>query len=341
MSENVIQDILPLLAERKNLPRDKAQRAFQVIMNGGATPAQMAAFLMGLRIKGETAEEITAGAEVLRAKAARVKAPEGAIDVCGTGGDAKGTLNVSTAVAFVVAGSGVPVVKHGNRAVSSACGSADVLTALGVKIDGDAAMAGRCLREANICFLSAPRYHPAMRHVAPIRQEMKLRTIFNLLGPLANPAAPKQQLLGVYAESWLEPMAEVLRALGAKRAWIVHGSDGMDELTTTGPSQAAELKNGAIRRFEVTPEEAGLKRATLEALRGKDVETNTKALHEVLQGMTSPFRDIVVLNAAAALVVAGQAESIAEGAKLAVHTLDEGKAYKALHLLVEWSHSRG
>ncbi|MGB1539783.1 MAG: anthranilate phosphoribosyltransferase, partial [Rickettsiales bacterium] len=267
---NTIQTHIDALVEGRDLLPAEAENAFQIIMNGGATPAQMAAFLVALRMKGETAEEICAGATVLRAKAKPFNAPQGAIDTCGTGGDAKGTLNVSTAVAIVVAACGVPVVKHGNRSVSSKSGSSDVLTELGVKIDAEIPVMEEALKRGNLCFLMAPMFHQAMRHVAPVRKELGMRTVFNLLGPLSNPARPKRQVLGVYDAKWLVPMAETLGKLGAERAWIVHGSDGMDELTTTGSSQIAELKiDGSVRRFEVSPEDFGMQTVSLKALEGR------------------------------------------------------------------------
>jgi anthranilate phosphoribosyltransferase len=332
-----MQDILAILAERRDLPKEMAVRAFQVIMNGGATPAQMGAFLMGLRVKGETGDELAAGAIAMRAKAPRIKAPPGAIDPCGTGGDAKGTVNISTAVAFVLAACGVPVVKHGNRSVLSRSGSADVLAMLGVKIDADIPALERCLKECNMCFLYAPKFHPATRHVAPVRQELGLRTIFNLLGPLSNPAAPDYHLLGIYSEDWLEPMALALKELGTKAAWVVHGGDGMDELTITGASHVAELKDGKIRRFEVTPEDAGLKRAPLDELKGGLPEDNAKALTQAISGAESAYRRAVILNAAAGLVVAGKAADLKEGAQLAADAIDSGRAYTVLKKLVDAS----
>ena len=278
MIETAIHPAIALLANGKNLSQEMATRAFQIIMNGGATPAQFAAILMGLRIKGETIEEITAGAIALRVKAKKFESVAGAIDTCGTGGDSRGTYNISTATAFVLAACGVPVVKHGNRSVSSRSGSADVLAELGVKIDAEPQICEKSLRECGIAFLLATKFHPAMRHVAPIRQELGIRTIFNILGPLANPATPDFQLLGVYSKKLVRPMAEVLKSLGTKAAWVVHGSDGLDELTLTGVSYACELKNGEITEFEVSPEDAGLERVSLEDLRGQDPEYNAKAL---------------------------------------------------------------
>ena len=338
--DHVMQDILAVLAEGRNLPREMAVRAFQVIMNGGATPGQMGAFLMGLRVKGETIDEIAAGAIAMRAKAHRVKAPAGAIDTCGTGGDAKGTYNISTAVALVMAACGVPVAKHGNRSVSSLSGSSDVLALLGVKVDAEAAVSERCLNELGICFLMATKFHPAMRHVAPIRQELGVRTIFNLLGPLSNPAAPDYHLMGIYSENLLEPMAHVLKELGVKGAWVVHGSDGLDELTLTGPSSVVELKDGNIRRFDVTPEDAGVARASLDELRGGTPEANAQALTRAISGMEGAYRRAVILNAAAGLVVAGKAGDLKAGAAQAAAAIDSGKPHTILMKLAELSHSK-
>lgn len=336
---DVMHDVISLLAERKNLTRDVAVRAFQVIMNGGATPAQIAAFLMGLRLKGETTEELTAGAVAMRAKAKKMQAPAGAIDTCGTGGDARNTYNISTAVALVLAAAGVPVVKHGNRSVSSQSGSADVLAMLGVKVDADIQVLERCLKECNIAFLMAPKFHPAMRHVAPVRQELGIRTIFNLLGPLSNPAAPDYQLLGVYSKDWVEPMAMVLKELGTKAAWVVHGGDGLDELTLTGISHVAELKNGKIRTFTVSPKEAGLKTAMLEDLKGGTPGKNADALRHALSGMDSAYRCAVLYNAAAGLVIAGKAADLKAGAALAIEAIDSGRAHTLLMKLADVSHT--
>lgn len=338
MSEK-IQLAIGLLAARKNLPRELAESVFQIIMNGGATPAQMAAILMGLHIKGETVEEITAGASILRAKAGRVNAPAGTIDTCGTGGDGHGTYNISTATAIVLAACGVPVAKHGNRSVSSKSGSADVLQTLGVKIDAEAPVIERCLKEINIGFLMAPKFHPAMRHVAPVRQELGLRTIFNILGPLANPASPEFQLMGVYDKSLLEPMAQVLASLGTRAAWVVCGHDRLDELTLTGPTHVAELKDGSIRSFDVTPEEAGLPRAMLEELKGGDAAANAKALEQALSGMESAYRNAALYNAAAGLIIAGKAASLKEGAHLAAQAIDSGEAFRTLRQWVMISNS--
>ncbi|WP_417515582.1 anthranilate phosphoribosyltransferase [Minwuia sp.] len=318
------------VADGEHLPVQDAQTAFEIMMSGNATPSQMGAFLMALRVRGETVEEITGGAMAMRAKADAVRAPANAIDTCGTGGDAKGTWNVSTAAALVLAANGIPVAKHGNRALSSKTGAADVLGALGVNIDCPFSLIEKALNEANIGFLMAPRHHGAMRHVGPTRVELGTRTIFNLLGPLSNPAGAKRQLIGVFADRWVEPLAHVLKALGAEKVWIVHGSDGMDELTTTGPSHVAELANGEVRSFEVSPADAGLPIAAPEDLLGGAPEENAKALRAVLDGERNAFRDIVILNTAAGLIVADKAGSLAEGAEMAAASLDNGSAAATL-----------
>ena len=328
------QSFIAQVAEGQALGADEAAQAFSIMMSGDATPAQMGAFLMGLRVRGESVEEITGAAQAMRARAARVKAPEGAIDTCGTGGDAKGTYNISTCAAFVVAGAGVPVAKHGNKAVSSKSGSADVLAALGVNLDVGPDVVEKAIAEAGVGFMFAPKHHAAMRFVAPVRAELGMRTIFNLLGPLANPAGTKHQLIGVFSRDWIVPLAEVLANLGSNRVWVVHGSDGLDELTTTGPTYVAELKNGSVTTFEVTPEDAGLAQASAEDLAGGDANENAKAITDVLSGQSSAFRDIVVLNAAAALVVAGKAEGLEAGAKLAIEAIDNGAARRSLEGLV-------
>ncbi len=339
MSEGVVQQALALLADRKNLSQELATRVFQIIMNGGATPAQMAAFMMGLRIKGETVEEITAGAVAMRVKATKFTSVAGAIDTCGTGGDARGPYNISTATAIVLAACGVSVVKHGNRSVSSRSGSADVLAALGVKIDAEPAVCERTLKECGITFLLATKFHPAMRHVAPIRQELGIRTIFNILGPLSNPAHPSFQLLGVYSKDLLRPMVEVLKMLGVERAFVVHGADGLDELSLTGTSFVAELRNGEISEFELSPEDAGLPRASLEDLKGKDPEYNAKKLVEAISGMECAYRNAVVYNAAAGLVIAGKALDLKAGAKLVQEAIDSSKAHSVLMKLVDLSNA--
>jgi anthranilate phosphoribosyltransferase len=326
--------LLGRVATGATLTTPEAERAFEIMMSGDATPAQIGGFLMALRVRGETVDEIIGAVRVMRAKAVPVLAPVDAIDIVGTGGDAAGTFNISTGAALVVAGAGVPVAKHGNRALSSRCGSADVLAALGVNIDAEPKVVERAIAEAKIGFMMAPRHHSAMRHVAGPRVELGLRTIFNILGPMSNPAGVARQFTGVFDRRWIEPMAEVLGALGSKRAWVVHGSDGLDELTTTGPSFVAELKDGAVRTFEVSPQDAGLPAARPEDLKGGDAETNAAAMRAMVGGERGPFRDAVIFNAAAALVVAGKAEALAEGAELAARSIDGGGARAALARLV-------
>jgi anthranilate phosphoribosyltransferase len=329
-----LKALLGLVAKGQALSSEQAEQAFDIIMSGNATPSQMGAFLMALRVRGETVEEIIGAARTMRSKMLPIEAPAGAIDTCGTGGDAKGTLNVSTGAALVVAACGVPVAKHGNRALSSKSGAADVLTALGVDIEADMALVERALREANIGFLMAPRHHSAMRHVGPTRVELGTRTIFNLLGPLSNPARVKRQLLGVFAEDWVEPLAEVLKGLGHERAWVVHGADGLDELSTTGESQVTELKDGKLRSFTVTPEEAGLNRASLEDLKGGDAEHNAIVMRAMLDGEHGPFRNVVLYSSAAALIIAGKAEDLKSGVAQAAEAVDSGKAKATLAQLV-------
>jgi anthranilate phosphoribosyltransferase len=329
--------LLALVANGDRLSQAQAEEAFEIIMSGNATPSQMGAMLMGLRLRGETVDEIAGAARVMRAKAVPIAAPPGAIDTCGTGGDASGTYNISTGAALVVAACGVPVAKHGNRAASSKSGSADVLAALGVNLDADMALVAESLKVNNIGFMMAPRHHAAMRHVGPTRVELGTRTIFNLLGPLANPAAARRQLLGVFSRQWIAPLAEVLGQLGSERAWVVHGSDGLDELTTTGASYVAELKDGKVTTFEVTPEDAGLPRVAAEALKGGDPAFNADAVTGMLNGATGPYRDIVLLNAAAALIVAGKAADLKAGVKLAAEAIASGKAKATLAALVATS----
>src|SRR5947209_7550947 len=309
---NDLRPLLGRVAGGHALSECEAEAAFEIIMSGNATPSQMGAFLMALRVRGETVDEITGAARIMRAKVLSIDAPPGTIDTVGTGGDASGTFNISTATALVVAGCGVPVAKHGNRAFSSKSGAADVLTALGVNIECDMALVRRCLWEIGICFLMAPRHHSAMRHVGPTRVELATRTIFNLLGPLSNPAGARRILVGVFAPQWVVPMAEVLGRLGAERAWVVHGS-GIDEITTTGPTTIAEFKDGRVREFEVTPEEVGLERVSLDALRGGEPKHNAALMRDLLGGAKGPLRDVVRLNAGAALVVAGRAAELRDG----------------------------
>ncbi|MEM6489852.1 MAG: anthranilate phosphoribosyltransferase [Pseudomonadota bacterium] len=325
----------PMIARAMDGPlaRAEAEAAFDTIMAGEATPAQVAGFLMALAMRGESVDEIAAAAAVMRARAARVAAPEGAIDIVGTGGDGKGTLNISTAAAIVVAGCGVPVAKHGNRALSSRSGAADALGALGVEVMVPAAVAERALAETGLCFMMAPMHHSAMRHVQPVRQEMGVRTVFNILGPLTNPAGVKRQLTGAYAAHLLRPMAETLAALGHEAAWLVHGQDGTDELSIAGPTEVVALQDGAIRTFTVEPRDAGLPAHPFEAILGGAPEANAEALRGLLDGAPSPYRDAVLLNAAAALVVAGRAANLAEGAAIAADSIDTGAAKAKLDAL--------
>ncbi len=329
-----MKDLIARVAGGERLSEAQAERAFDIIMSGDATPAQIGGFLMALRVRGETVEEITGAARTMRAKAARIAAPPGAIDTCGTGGDASGTFNISTGAAIVVAACGVPVAKHGNRALSSKSGSADVLLALGVKIDAEMELVREALFTCGIGFLMAPRHHAAMRHVAGPRVELGTRTVFNLLGPLSNPAGTRRQVVGVFSDAWLAPLAETLGRLGAERAWVVHGSDGLDELTTTGPSKVAEWRDGKVHMLEITPEEVGLKRALPEELKGGDAEVNAEAIRRLVAGDPGPYRDIVLLNAAAALVVAGKALDLKEGLMMGGCAIDEGAARNTLDTLV-------
>jgi anthranilate phosphoribosyltransferase len=332
-----IDDFRGLLAKVGNgtaLGIDEAERAFDIMTSGNATPAQMGAFLMGLKVRGETAEELAGGARALRAKVLRVKAPAGAIDIVGTGGDHHGTYNVSSCSAFVVAGAGVPVAKHGNRAFTSQSGAADVLSALGIGLELPVETLEKALVEAKVCFLMAPRHHNAMRNVGGARAELApSRTIFNLLGPMSNPAFVTRQLVGVFDRRWLRPVAEALGQLGLERALVVHGQDGMDEITTTTRTWAASLENGKVSEIEIVPEEIGVKRATLAELKGADPAHNAEAIKQVLAGRPGPFRDIVVLNSAAALMVAGKATTLKQGAELAIASIDGGKAAAALATL--------
>ena len=322
------------VASGGRLAEDEAAGAFDAIMEGGIPEVQLAGFLVAMKARGETVDEITGAVRAMRAKMRQVAAPADAIDIVGTGGDAKGTYNISTASAFVLAGAGVPVAKHGNRAVSSKSGAADVLESLGVNLAMTPEQAERCLKTAGIAFLFAPAYHPAMRHAAPVRQGLKLRTIFNLLGPLSNPASTKRQVIGVFSETWLVPLAEVMKRLGATHVWVAHGADGLDELSTTGPTQIAELKDGKIREFTVDPADAGVAKVALaDILCGPSTES-AAAIAKLFAGENGPFRDIVLLNAAAGFIVAGKADTLSEGAKLAAASIDAGKAAEALEKLI-------
>ncbi len=335
---DALKPLLARVADGHSLDEPEAEEAFGLLMTGVATSAQIGAFLMALRVRGETVPEITGAARVMRAKALTIQAPETAVDTCGTGGDAKGTYNISTAAALVVAGCGVPVAKHGNRALSSRSGSADVLTALGVNIDVGPEVEQAALAEAGLCFLMAPRHHSAMRHVGPTRQQLGTRTIFNLLGPLSNPAGTRRQVVGVYDGRWVEPLAEVLGRLGAVHAWVVHGEDGLDELTVTGPSQVAVWRGEHVTTFRITPEDLGLNRYPLSELRGGDATENAEALRAVLAGAPGAYRECVALNAGAALVVADQVPDLRAGVARANAAIDDGQAAAVLERLVAVTH---
>lgn len=330
-----MKPILNKVADGAALSADEAEAAFGIIMSGEATPSQIAGFLMALRVRGETVDEITGAVRTMRAKMTPITAPDGAMDVVGTGGDGSGTFNISTGAAFVVAGAGVPVAKHGNRALSSKSGAADVLSSLGVNLEADFPVIEKAMSDAGIGFLMAPRHHSAMRFVGPVRVEMGVRTIFNILGPMSNPADVKRQFTGVFSKDWVLPMAETLKNLGCEAAWVVHGSDGLDELTTTGPTHVAALENGEIREFEVSPSDVGIAIADPQDLKGGDPEANASAIRTLLAGETGAYRDIVLLNAGASLVVAGKAAELAAGVEMAATSIDSGAALAALDKLVE------
>jgi anthranilate phosphoribosyltransferase len=324
------------VASGKALSFEEARAAFDVIMSGEATPSQIGGFLMALRVRGETVEEISGAVATMREKMLKVEAPDGSIDIVGTGGDGSHSVNISTASAFVIAGCGVPVAKHGNRGLSSQTGAADVLTALGIKIDLTPEAIGRSIREAGVGFMFAPAHHPAMRHVGPTRVELGTRTIFNLLGPLSNPAGVKRQMVGVFAPEWVEPLARTLKVLEAEKVWVVHG-DGFDEITTTGETKVSALADGSVTTFVITPEEIGLPRYKREDLRGGDAAFNARAMRNLLEGAPGAYRDTVLMNAAAGLIVAGKAATLAEGATLAARSIDEGRAERVLDALVRIS----
>ena len=332
-----LKSIIAKVATGATLSREEASSAFDRMMSGEATPSQLGGLLMALRVRGETVEEITGAVAAMRAKMLRVEAPANAVDVVGTGGDGSGSVNVSTCAAFIVAGTGVPVAKHGNRALSSRSGAADVLSALGVKIDISPQQVSRCVTEAGIGFMFAPAHHPAMKNVNPTRVELATRTIFNLLGPLSNPAGVTRQMIGVFSRQWVLPLAQVLKNLGSEAVWVVHGSDGLDEITLTGPTFVAALEGGTIRSFEVSPEDVGLKRVAGDALKGGDAAANAVALQSVLDGLPSPYRDVALLNAAAALVVAGRASDLKEGLTLGIQSIDSGGAAERLKRLINVS----
>ncbi len=312
----------------------EAEQAFSLIMSGAATPAQIAAFLVSLRMRGETVDEITAAVTVIRSKALAIKAPSGAMDIVGTGGDGMHTLNISTATALVVAACGVPVAKHGNRAVSSKSGTADVQTALGININADFPLLEQSLVEANYCFMLAPRHHESWRHVGPVRAELGVRTIFNLLGPMCNPAGVKRYLLGVYAKEWVRPLAETLARLGCESAWVVHGAGGLDELSTLGSNHVCAVRNGVVSEFEVSPEQAGLPLATLVDIQGGDAAYNADRLRALLAGQHDAYRDIVLFGSAAALLVAGKVQALPEGVRMAAVAIDSGRAKQTVDALI-------
>ena len=334
-----IKGALGKIGSRQDLTGEEMRQVMNIIMAGEATPSQVGAFLMGMRVKGESVGEIAAAVSILREKMVPVEAPEDVVDIVGTGGDGAETLNISTATSIVVAAAGVPVAKHGNRALSSKSGASDVLQALGVKIDLTPEMISRCIREAGIGFMFAPAHHPAMKHVGPARTELGTRTMFNLLGPQSNPAGARRYMLGVYAKSWVEPVAAALLANRAISAWVVHGDSGLDELSTTGPSFVASIKGGNLTSFEVTPEDAGVPRGTLADLKGADPAYNAGRLRALLDGTKDPYRDVVLLNAAAAFIVAGRADTLKLGAQLAAQEIDSGRAKATLDKLVSVSNS--
>ncbi len=332
--------LIAKIAAGQTLTVTDAKTAFNTILSGDATPSQMGAFLMGLHLRGETVDELIGGVSVLREKATYITAPDNAVDVVGTGGDGHGTLNISTAAAFVTAGAGVPVAKHGNKAASSRSGTADVQAVLGINTECDFSLTQRAVHEAGIGFMVAYRHHGAMRHVGPTRVELGIRTIFNLLGVMSNPAAVKRQLIGVYDPSWMRPMAETLRELGSTHIWVMHGADGLDELSTTGPSQVVEMKNGEIREFEITPEQYGLAKVELAALKGGTPEENAEALMALLQGASGPYRDVTLLNAGAAIMIGGKCATVEEGIKLAAQSIDDGAALTAFETLKRISNEK-
>ncbi len=336
---NALKPLLAKVADGRSLSHDEAITAFQILMSGEATPSQIGAFLMALRVRGETVEEISGAVTVMREKMLRVEAPADALDIVGTGGDSSGSFNISTCAAFVAAGAGLKVAKHGNRALSSKSGSADVLMALGVKLDTGPDKITECIRDAGLGFMFAPQHHASMKHVGPTRVELGTRTIFNLLGPLSNPAGVKRQITGVYSKAWLEPFAQVLKSLGSEACWICHGKGGVDEIVPTGTTWIAELKDGVVREFNFTPESVGVVRSSLDDLKGGDATENAKALRAVLAGETSAYADSAAMTAGAALVVAGKASDLKCGVAVAREAIASGAAAKSLKLLIEVSNS--
>jgi anthranilate phosphoribosyltransferase len=337
----MIKEAITALVSGHSLAADEAAQVMEEIMEGEATPAQFGAFVTALRLKGETVDEIAGLARTMKAKAIPVITDGPAVDTCGTGGDGSHTFNISTAAAFIAAGAGLKIAKHGNRAMSSQCGSADVLEALGVKIDLNAEQVQICLKEVGIGFMFAPVFHPAMKYAAAPRREIGIRTVFNILGPLTNPASAKAQVLGVGDESLIEKLALVLQGLGCQHALLVHGEDGLDEITITGKTQVCELKNGRIKRYTINPEDFGLSRASSDSIRGGDIKANADFLRNILAGALGPQRDVVLMNAAAALVVGGKAKTLRQGADIAKEVIDNGNASAKLDQLIEFSRSLG
>ncbi|MEM5585072.1 anthranilate phosphoribosyltransferase [Roseibium sp. AS2] len=331
---STFKDLIAKVADGHALSLDEAREAFEVILSGAATPSQLGGFLMALRVRGESIAEVTGAVATMRSKMLPVVAPEDAIDIVGTGGDNSGSYNISTCTALVVAGCGVPVAKHGNRSLSSKSGAAEALAELGVNIDIGPEQISDCLHKAGIGFMFAPLHHAAMKHVGPTRVELGTRTIFNLLGPLSNPAGVSRQLVGVFARKWVEPVAEALKALGSRKAWVVHGSDGMDEITTTGPTFVSELRDGELRSFEISPQDVGLPIANPADLKGGLPAENARALREVLAGTRNAYRDIVLFNAAASLLVADKVSDLKTGVEQAAQSIDSGSAADTLEKLV-------
>ncbi len=348
----IIDALHRIATHRQSLSREEARGVMAEVLAGKCTDAQVAALLVALHMKGETVEEIVGFAEAIRASATPFSIHQNStvdvsgtgrdalVDTCGTGGDASGTFNISTATALVVAGAGVRVAKHGNRSVTSKCGSADVMEALGVNINLPPARLATCLEEVGIAFLFAPAMHSAMKYVQPARRELRLRTVFNLLGPLTNPAGASAQVVGVYSVELVEKLAEALSMLGLHRALVVHGLDGLDEITTTGPTRVAEVREGSVRTYEITPEEFGIKRAAIEDISGSDAAANAAIIHEILGAKKSPKRDVVLLNAAAALVAAGRADHLGEALPLAAQSIDSGAATEKLDALVRFTNAQ-
>ena len=334
-----LKSFIAKAATGASLTREEARDAFGILMSGEATPAQIGGFLMALRVRGETVDEITGAVETMRAKMLRVEAPATSLDIVGTGGDGSGSYNISTCAAIVAAGAGLKIAKHGNRALSSRSGAADTLAALGVKLDITPEIISRCITQAGVGFMFAPQHHAAMKHVGPSRAELGTRTIFNLLGPLSNPASVKRQITGVFAKNWLEPLAKVLSNLGSERVWVTHGEGGLDEITPCGTTWVSELNNGKVTSFEITPESAGLSRSNPADLKGGDADHNADALKAVLGGAKNAYRDAAVITAGAALLVADEAADLREGVSLAQAAIDNGKAAQALATLVSVSNS--